>query len=289
MRSEPVILLPSSLLARQFAACPARTPVGPGRHVLKKAFFTGRKLSAEYSERQRGVRKANFRSQAEPDCEPTRCSVGLLHGLRTLWRGDSDGVGYTTGPECSERIDDIRQRNVPLAQGHVLEVGVGPGVNFAHYDPAKVNKIYALEPNRGMLRRAEEQRSRTQLQIEFIDLPGERIPLPDASVDTVVSTFALCTISGVEEAIRGIGRVLKPGGTLIFFEHGLSPDPRVRRWQARSGAALSLGIRRLSRDTRHSVSHRQEWLPYRTDGLTVPRSISEVGVVLLVGCGGSTT
>lgn len=91
-------------------------------------------------------------------------------------------------------IDEIRRRIVPLAEGDVLEVGVGRGVNFAHYDPARVNKIYALEPNPGMLRRAAEQRRRTPLEIEFLDLPGERIPLPDASVDTVVSTFTLCTI-----------------------------------------------------------------------------------------------
>ena len=131
-------------------------------------------------------------------------------------------------------IEEIRRRIVPLAQGNVLEIGVGPGVNFIYYDPARVNRIYALEPNPGMRRRAAEQRCLTQLNIEFLDLPGERIPLADASVDTVVSTFTLCTIPGVVEAIQGIGRVLKPGGKLIFFEHGLSPDPRVRRWQERS-------------------------------------------------------
>ena len=75
---------------------------------------------------------------------------------------------------------------------------------------------------------------RTQLEIEFLDMPGERIPLADASIDTVVSTFTLCTIPGVLEALQGIGRVLRPSGRLIFFEHGLSPDPRVRRWQERS-------------------------------------------------------
>ena len=128
-------------------------------------------------------------------------------------------------------IEEIRRRIVPLAQGSVLEIGVGPGVNFVHYHPVKVNKVYALEPNQGMLRRAKEQRRRTELDIEFLDLPGERIPLADKSVDTVVSTFTLCTIPGVVEAIQGIGRVLKPDGQFIFFEHGLSPDPRVRRWQ----------------------------------------------------------
>ena len=85
-----------------------------------------------------------------------------------------------------------------------------------------------------MLRRTEEQRRRAQLDIEFIDLPGERIPLAEASVDTVLSTFTLCTIPGVVEAIQGVRRVLKPTGRLIFFEHGLSPDLSVRRWQRRS-------------------------------------------------------
>jgi len=131
-------------------------------------------------------------------------------------------------------IENIRQRVVPWAQGEVLEIGVGPGVNFVHYDRAKVAKIYALEPNPGMLRRAEEQRRRTQLDIEFLDLPGERIPLPDASVDTVLSTFTLCTIPGVVAAIEGVGRVLRPDGKFIFFEHGLSPDSSVGRWQERT-------------------------------------------------------
>ncbi|PYX67577.1 MAG: hypothetical protein DMG78_27385 [Acidobacteria bacterium] len=72
------------------------------------------------------------------------------------------------------------------------------------------------------------------MDIEFLDLPGEGIPLADASIDTVVSTFTLCTIPGVVEAIQGIRRVLRPGGKLIFFEHGLSPDPTVCRWQERS-------------------------------------------------------
>jgi len=122
---------------------------------------------------------------------------------------------------------------IPLAQGEVLEIGVGPGVNFVLYDPKKVSKVYALEPNPRMIRLAEQHR-RTELNVEFLDLPGERIPLGDGSVDTVVSTFTLCTIPGVADAIRGIGRVLRPGGQFLFFEHGLSPDIRVRRWQERT-------------------------------------------------------
>jgi len=130
-----------------------------------------------------------------------------------------------------EPIQQVRQRVIPLAQGDVLEIGVGPGVNFVYYDFSRVSRIYALEPNPGMIRLAEQQRRQTKLKIEYLDLPGERIPLPNASVDTVVSTFTLCTIPGVVEAIRGIGRVLKPEGKFIFFEHGLSPDFQVQRWQ----------------------------------------------------------
>jgi ubiquinone/menaquinone biosynthesis C-methylase UbiE len=130
-------------------------------------------------------------------------------------------------------IRDIRQQIIPLAHGTVLEIGVGSGVNFVYYDPARVQKLYALEPNPGMLRLAEQQRRQTRLDVAFLDLPGERIPLADGTVDTVVSTFTLCTIPGVVEAIRGLARVLKPDGLLIFFELGLAPDHQVRRWQVR--------------------------------------------------------
>lgn len=128
-------------------------------------------------------------------------------------------------------IRNIRGQIIPRAYGQVLELGSGSGANFRHYDPAKVNRLYALEPNPGMIRLAERQRRKTKLEIEFLDLPGERIPLENGSVDTVVSTFTLCTIPGIEDAIQGIARVMKPDGKLIFFELGLSPDIAVQRWQ----------------------------------------------------------
>jgi len=107
-------------------------------------------------------------------------------------------------------------------------------VNFTLYDPSKVSKVYALEPSPGMIRLAKPQQQRTKLDIEFLDVPGERIPLKDSAVDTVVSTFTLCTIPGIADAIHGLRRVLKPSGKLIFFEHGLSPDSCIRRWQERT-------------------------------------------------------
>src|ERR1700682_5694576 len=117
-----------------------------------------------------------------------------------------------------KHIRDIRQRIIPLAQGTVLEIGVRGRANFVHYDPEKVTRLYALEPNPAMVRLAEQQRRQTKLDIEYLDLPGEHIPLADGTVDTVVSTFTLGTIPGVNEALRGVRRVLKPGGKLIFFE-----------------------------------------------------------------------
>jgi SAM-dependent methyltransferase len=106
-------------------------------------------------------------------------------------------------------------------------------VNFIHYDPPRVSKIYALEPNLTMIQLAAAAARGTELDVEFLDLPGERIPLEDGAVGTVISCFTLCTIPGVAEAIQGIERVLKPGGKLIFFELGIAPDSQVRRWQER--------------------------------------------------------
>jgi ubiquinone/menaquinone biosynthesis C-methylase UbiE len=128
-------------------------------------------------------------------------------------------------------IKEVRQQIIPLAQGVVLEIGAGSGANFIHYDATRVNKLYALEPNVGMIRLAQRQIHRTKLSVEFLGLPGERIPLEGETVDTVVTTFTLCTIPSIVEAIQGIARTLKTTGKLIFFEIGHSPDPRVQRWQ----------------------------------------------------------
>jgi SAM-dependent methyltransferase len=141
-------------------------------------------------------------------------------------------------PFLVSRMDDpkpirsLRQKVVPLASGTVLEVGSGAGANFPYYDPARVKKLYALEPNAQMIALAEPQRP-ANLAVEYLELPGERIPLQDASLDCVVSTFTLGTIPYVLSALRGIKRVLRPEGKLIFLELGLAPEEAVRRWQKR--------------------------------------------------------
>jgi SAM-dependent methyltransferase len=130
----------------------------------------------------------------------------------------------------------LREEIVPLARGTVLEIGVGAGVNFVYYDRAKVARLYAFEPNRGMLRLARMQRDRVPLDIQFLTQPGQRIPLEDGSIDTVVSTFTLCTIPAVDQALSSIARVLKRNGLLVFLENSLATDPDVRRWQRRWAA-----------------------------------------------------
>jgi ubiquinone/menaquinone biosynthesis C-methylase UbiE len=102
-------------------------------------------------------------------------------------------------------IREVRKRIVRSAEGRVLEIGVGPGVNFVHYDPARVSRVFALEPNPGMRRLAERERRRTRLEVEFLDLSGERIPLEDGTVDAVVSTFTLCTIPCVRRRFAASG------------------------------------------------------------------------------------
>lgn len=91
-------------------------------------------------------------------------------------------------------IRKIRRQIIPWARGKVLEIGAGSGANFPHYDSTRVTRLYALEPNPGMVRLAERRRRETRLDITFLDLPGERIPLGDRTMDTIVSTFTLCTI-----------------------------------------------------------------------------------------------
>jgi ubiquinone/menaquinone biosynthesis C-methylase UbiE len=126
-----------------------------------------------------------------------------------------------------------REKVVPLAEGEVLEIGVGSGLNFPHYDTGKVRKVWGLEPSEGMRQLARKNLGDTKLEVEMIDLPGEEIPLDANSVDTVVVTYTLCTIPDSQMALRGMRRVLRPGGKLLFCEHGLAPDPDVRKWQHR--------------------------------------------------------
>jgi ubiquinone/menaquinone biosynthesis C-methylase UbiE len=126
-----------------------------------------------------------------------------------------------------------REKVVPLASGRVLEIGVGSGLNLAFYNASKVEKVWGLDPSPEMTWRAEEAAEQVDFEFEVIGLPGREIPLEGDTVDTVLVTYTLCTIPETKLALRQMARVLKPGGQLIFCEHGAAPDEKVRRWQNR--------------------------------------------------------
>ncbi len=126
-----------------------------------------------------------------------------------------------------------REKVVPMAEGRVLEIGIGSGLNLPHYELAKVSAVVGLEPAAEMAERAEARARDFALPIEVLRAPGEDIPLPTASVDTVLVTYTLCTIPDARAALAEMRRVLHPDGRLIFCEHGRAPDRAVRRWQDR--------------------------------------------------------
>lgn len=130
-------------------------------------------------------------------------------------------------------IERQRRRVVPEARGRVLELGMGPGLNLEHYDTSRVELVWGLEPNRAMRSLAEDRIAASGLDVRWLDLPGEEIPLEDDSVDTAVLTYTLCTIADWERALDQVRRVLRPGGELLFCEHGLAPDEAVQVWQRR--------------------------------------------------------
>ena len=117
--------------------------------------------------------------------------------------------------------------------GSVLEIGFGTGLNLPHYPP-HVRELTVVEPNPGALRRSRRRAAASPIRVQPAGLVGGRdLPLPDERFDSVVSTWTLCTIPDVAHALAEVHRVLRPGGRFFFIEHGLSPDPRVARWQNR--------------------------------------------------------
>lgn len=126
----------------------------------------------------------------------------------------------------------VRKETLARAKGIVLEVGLGSGLNLPHY-PASVTRLLGVEPSVGARKIAAKRIAEVPFPVEWVGTDGEEISLQDGSVDQVVSTLTLCTIVSPERALEEMVRVLKPGGLLIFLEHGLSDDAGVVRWQKR--------------------------------------------------------
>ena len=125
-----------------------------------------------------------------------------------------------------------RQEVLAEVQGEVLEIGFGTGLNLPYY-PDRIQKITTIDVNPGMSGIAQKRIQATAIAVDHRVLNGEKLPMADHAFDSVVSTWTLCSISNVEQALKEIHRVLKPGGQFFFVEHGLSDDPKVQVWQHR--------------------------------------------------------
>lgn len=140
------------------------------------------------------------------------------------------------------RLCDVSMRNKLLrpyrervtggAEGRVLEIGAGAGMNLPLYG-TRVTEILVLEPDHHLMTKAGQKAAAAHRPVTFLEAPAETIPLDDSSVDTVVTTWTLCSIKDATRALGEMRRVLRPNGQLLFVEHGLAPDTSVRKWQNR--------------------------------------------------------
>ncbi|MFA6242806.1 MAG: class I SAM-dependent methyltransferase [Candidatus Hydrogenedentales bacterium] len=157
----------------------------------------------------------------------------------------------------SGQMKEIRAAALAGVSGHVCEIGFGTGLNLPHYPP-QVSKITAVDPNPGMDKRAQRQIEACTIPVEKLQLDGESLPFEDRSFDCVVSTWTLCSIPNVDNALDEVRRILKPGGRFFFVEHGLADDPKVQRWQHRLNPLQKLlgGGCHLNRDIRALINAR---------------------------------
>ena len=164
-----------------------------------------------------------------------------------------------------------REKIVPHAEGVVLEIGIGSGLNLPYYRGDKVTRIIGLDPSPELNAMAEKTAAELGLSVEFILASAESIDLPDDHVDTVLVTYTLCTIPDAVRAVKEMRRVLKPEGKILFCEHGLAPDESVAKWQGRidplwgriaGGCHLNRDIPKLIRSAGLSIETMDEmYLP----------------------------
>jgi ubiquinone/menaquinone biosynthesis C-methylase UbiE len=129
-----------------------------------------------------------------------------------------------------DQLAPYRRRTLEAAKGLVLEIGAGSGLNFPRYAEG-LNRVVALDPSPELLRLADRRRGEARVPVSLLRGSGENLPFADAVFDTAVTTWTLCTVADPVAALREARRVLKPGGKLLFVEHGLAPTPRIAAWQ----------------------------------------------------------
>ena len=132
----------------------------------------------------------------------------------------------------SKELHPLRKQSLRNVSGRVLEIGFGTGLNLSFY-PEDVEEVYAVDVNPEMAPKALARIEKVSFPVQHHVISGEALPMENDSFDFVVSTFTLCSIAKVEQAIGEIWRVLRPGGGFCFLEHGLSSDPSVASWQTR--------------------------------------------------------
>jgi ubiquinone/menaquinone biosynthesis C-methylase UbiE len=134
---------------------------------------------------------------------------------------------------ASEPITYQRKKVVPLAEGKILEVGIGSGLNLPFYNKSKIIEIWGIDPSEELNAMAKRVAAEENINVKFITSSAEDIPFPNNYFDTVLITYTMCTIPSVLKANEEMRRVLKSGGKMIFCEHGVSPDESIKKWQKR--------------------------------------------------------
>jgi SAM-dependent methyltransferase len=134
---------------------------------------------------------------------------------------------------CMQQIAAERQKIVPRASGRVLEIGIGPGLNLPYYDPSRVERVIGVDPIEGFVKLGQGRVATSPVPVTLVRAPAEAMPLDDTTIDTAVITYTLCSVDDPVRALDEVRRVLKPGGRVLFQEHGLSNDASVARWQNR--------------------------------------------------------
>ncbi len=173
---------------------------------------------------------------------------------------------------CACALPNIRAQRaqlVPQAEGVVLEVGIGSGHNLPFYDASKVHRLIGIDPNPTLIAMARKRAAAHDIPVELLPQGAEAMPLEDNLADTAVITYAMCTIPEVAAALSEVRRVLKPGGRLLFVEHGRADRPSVARWQDRLNplwSALAGGCnlnRNIADLVRHNGFHLERLETYK--------------------------
>lgn len=186
----------------------------------------------------------------------------------------------------SSTILDERRRWIPRAHGNVLELGVGSGLNLAFYDAARVAKVTGIDPSQPLLARARTRAAQAPVPVELVEATAELLPFDARSFDSAVVTYSLCSVDDPARALAEVRRVLRPGGDLVFVEHGLAPDARTRRWQhgltpiwrrLGGGCRLDRDVSAILRDAGYHLdeliaaySEGVRWLSFTSQGIARP-------------------